>query len=166
MSTKLKVMIFIMLTCCVIAVILAAQGQEFSAPILGAVVLALFADWTASPDWPGEADKRGYESVLAERIRQIQAHGYLPAYDDQYTNGELVAAALCYIEEAYCQDHEPARSQHLRGIVPEHWPWPDAAWKPSSSTRRNLVKGLALGIAEVERLDRLEAKHQEEPVHG
>jgi hypothetical protein len=74
--------------------------------------------------------------VLGERQRQIDVENWAPEHDDQYHQNELVRAALCY----------------LLGN-PSSWPWEYRWWKPADR-RRNLVKAVALIIAEIERLDR------------
>lgn len=100
----------------------------------------------AAPDQSAAA-----RDVLAERRRQIEAEGWTPEHDDQYSNGEMARAASCYIT-----DKERA---HLPSI-PLKWPWSDAWWKPDGY-RRNLVKAGALILAEIERLDRLSAPASE-----
>lgn len=104
-----------------------------------------------------------WNAVLQERCRQVQGEGYCVEHDDKYTRGELGAAALCYVEEAYAQVVDRARQAMERtfvtyGIVPDIWPWPPESWKPTDNPRRNLEKGLALGLAELERLARTEEK--------
>lgn len=109
-----------------------------------------------------------WTSVLAERIRQFRHHGYTHAGDDDFQAGELAAASISYLEEAYCQatEFDPAERWHLTELIPEHWPWQDEDWKPSVAPRRNLVKALALGLAELERLDRMASRTPEEANHG
>lgn len=83
------------------------------------------------------------EDVMAERRRQVEAEGWIPAHDDQHNARELSAAAECYAG---------AVSKH--DACPAIWPWDEAWWKPQDY-RRNLVKAGALILAEIERLDRL-----------
>ncbi|GAG33310.1 unnamed protein product, partial [marine sediment metagenome] len=45
----------------------------------------------------------------------------------------------------------------IQGPYPEIWPWDPSWWKPTDE-RRNLEKAGALIVAELERLDRLEAR--------
>lgn len=73
-------------------------------------------------------------------------------------NGDLAAAAACYALSAaglsgYC-------FPWLRGRLgcPDLWPWERAAWKPKDA-RRDLVRAGALILAEIERLDRAQARH-------
>ncbi|MBW5284769.1 hypothetical protein [Burkholderia gladioli] len=86
--------------------------------------------------------------VLAERARQVSVEGWTPEHDDQYTKGELAQAASLY-----------AVSDLKRGDPPLMWPWHANWWKPTTP-RRNRVKATALMLAEIERLDRAEAREQ------
>ena len=80
--------------------------------------------------------------VVDERVRQLEAEEWDYAHDDQYVNGELVDAAICYV-----QGH--------RILKDTTWPWGTDDWKPKSY-RENLVRAAALLIAEIERIDRHE----------
>lgn len=106
-----------------------------------------------------------WTAVLTERIRQVETYGFIPEEDDGYQAGELAAASISYLEEAFCQVNEPT-SEARTDVIPNQWPWPDEAWKPSAEPARNLVKALALGLAELERLARAAAPIAEEPIHG
>jgi len=90
------------------------------------------------------------QSVLGERIRQLQVECHLPEMDDEHTDGALAVAASCYVAEAALQATD-TRKRLL--MVPEAWPWTAASWRPSSQ-RRNLIKAGALILAEIDRLDR------------
>lgn len=81
--------------------------------------------------------------IAAERERQKSVKGYSIEQDDTYTCSELAAAAICYIEPMEAESYWPVD-------------WHDDSFKPSDY-RRNLVKAAALIVAEIERLDRLEA---------
>ena len=94
-----------------------------------------------------EATTAAARDVLAERRRQIEAEGWTPEHDDEYTRFELARAGACYAEYG----NWPAHSE----VPPNSWPWPAAWWKPSDY-RRNLVKAAALILAEIERLDRIQ----------
>lgn len=83
--------------------------------------------------------------VLAERQRQISMEGWKPEHDDEYCNGELAMAAVCYINET--------GTVNRNGGKPWGWPWDASWWKPNIR-RRNLVKAGALVLAEIERIDR------------
>lgn len=93
---------------------------------------------------------RAIDDVLIERMRQITQEGWSAEHDDQHACGELADAGACYAANAgsvVWQDH-----------VPSFWPWDANWWKPSTA-RRDLVKAAALIIAEIERIDRREARH-------
>jgi len=92
--------------------------------------------------------------VAAERQRQIEKEGYTPEHDDGHDNFSLCRAAA-----AYCVAASGAwRGSGITSMrAPMYWPWEDAAWKPTYG-RRDLVKAGALILAEIERLDRVEAK--------
>jgi hypothetical protein len=83
--------------------------------------------------------------VLTERRRQIESEGWTPSHDDQQraVGGQLATASACYALSGAGLD-ESARSL---------WPWGDAWWKPRSR-RQDLVRSCALGLAEIERIDR------------
>ena len=101
------------------------------------------------------------QSVLAERIRQIQVHCFYPEQDEEYVNGDLAQAGACYAIEAAKQAPETEDAMRL---VPEAWPWMAASWRPHDQ-RRNLVKAGALILAEIDRLDRAAALVQKEQPH-
>ena len=95
---------------------------------------------------PAVKRRRGIAAIddaVAERERQINVEGWAPAHDDKHANGELIDAAVCYLVAARNGSVEQ----------PENWPWVPEWWKPSTA-RRNLIKGIALALAEVERMDR------------
>lgn len=85
--------------------------------------------------------------VLGERTRQMSQEGWTLAHDDSHTDGEMALAAACYASEVHPDPDVP----------PADWPWDDEWWKPKDR-RRNLVRAAALLVAEIERLDRAEAK--------
>jgi hypothetical protein len=95
------------------------------------------------------------DEIAAERARQIEVEGWSPEHDDTHTHEEMAMAAAMYAL--------PAFARHLLiGIHPETildrlWPWDRKWWKPGKR-RRNLVKAAALLVAEIERIDRFEAK--------
>ncbi|MCI2234010.1 hypothetical protein MKK42_18110 [Escherichia coli] len=83
--------------------------------------------------------------VIAERQRQQSAEGWTPEHDDEHCNGELAMASVCYINET--------GTVNRNGGKPWGWPWDASWWKPKTR-RRNLVKAVALILAEIERIDR------------
>lgn len=100
--------------------------------------------------------------VMNERDRQWNQEGWTPEHDDQHANGELALAAGSYCESA-------ARPNLFRKVpgaaytVPRLWPreWTLAWWKPKDP-RADLVRAGALILAEIERLDRAEARAKAE----
>lgn len=94
----------------------------------------------------------GVAAIAAERQRQIEAEGWTPEHDDDVNRGlELGRAAISYILGV-------AYTQEPKGRKPG-WPWPwDLKWWKPSDRRRNLVKAGALIAAEIDRLDRSEAR--------
>lgn len=81
--------------------------------------------------------------VIDERRRQRAVLGYTPGHDDAYIFDELPRAAVSYI--LYTYNRGPA--------IPPIWPWSMEHWKPKTP-RENVVRAIALLIAEVERMDR------------
>lgn len=94
---------------------------------------------SGTPEAPQTAAAR---DVLAERRRQVEVEGWMPAHDDMYDEAELSRAAAAYT----------LQGEHDFGPPPQ-WPWKREWWKPQGE-RRNLVKAGALILAEIERLDR------------
>lgn len=88
--------------------------------------------------------------VLYERTRQQVAEGYSATHDDEHDMFELARAGACHalLAAGYHPDH---------AIIRKLWPFPEEI-KPSATRRRDLVKGAALVIADIERLDRAEGK--------
>ncbi|WP_329039629.1 hypothetical protein PCP38_00355 [Pseudomonas aeruginosa] len=87
--------------------------------------------------------------VQAERRRQITAEGWTPEHDDEHDNGEMARAAACYALAGSSAPNDGTAAL----LVSLAWPWDEQWWKPTT-TRRDLVKACALGLAEIERLDR------------
>jgi hypothetical protein len=87
--------------------------------------------------------------VLAERERQKIVEGWTPIHDDTHGAGELALAAGCYA------------SASAGWTSAGQWPWigrgTREGWKPGTP-RRMLVKAGALILAEIERLDRIATK--------
>lgn len=94
--------------------------------------------------------------VAEERARQISVEGFSVEDNDRWRAGELGAAAYGYIQ---LQQWDHPESQP----PPSDWPFPPEWWKPSSDPICNLTKGLALGLAEIDRLLRLQIKKSKKP---
>lgn len=101
--------------------------------------------------------------VLQERRRQVNEEGWTPEHDDQHGNRELAQAAAAYLV-GIDGPHEDRTADDCGTLsVPVVFPptWAPEWWKPGSAVenagyRRRLVKGVALALAEIERVDRLE----------
>ena len=91
--------------------------------------------------------------VMNERDRQWNEEGWTPEHDDKHVNGEMARAAAGYAFHAGLSDEWRAKG------LPQGWPagWAFSWWKPTSR-RRDLVKAAALILAEIERLDRADAR--------
>lgn len=94
--------------------------------------------------------------VLAERLRQVSEEGFTPEKDDAYVRGELAQAAACY---ALGPKLVPIDGRCAESARPAWWPWDRTWWKPRGR-RADLVRAGALILAEIERLDRAEARQQ------
>lgn len=105
--------------------------------------------------------------VLAERQRQITAEGNAPAHDDEHVNDEIAAMACYYVMPPGAREWSGPDGYGATlgdAIRPEGWDAKDC------DRRRELVKGAALALAELERLDRADARAaklaQEGKSHG
>lgn len=83
-------------------------------------------------------------AVLHECFRQRDAEGWTPEHDDKHNRGELARAGACYITHAGTES----------STMPHEWPWNVDWWKPHGY-RRDMVRGVALSIAEGDRFDRM-----------
>ncbi|HGE2091705.1 hypothetical protein [Pseudomonas aeruginosa] len=89
--------------------------------------------------------------VQAERRRQVTAEGWTPEHDDAHSYGQMARAA-CYALAGSSAPNDGTAAL----LVSLAWPWDEQWWKPSTA-RRDMVKACALGLAEIERLDRVAA---------
>lgn len=95
----------------------------------------------------------GLYDVLRERFEQIDKHGCTVDMDRVHNReSELALAAIVYITPDVVLGAP---------LIQNVWPWPVAAYKPkkdgtpTENYRKNLVKGIALALAELERLDEI-----------
>lgn len=116
--------------------------------------------WIAKHDIGGEPaitmmePSRGILDVIRERFRQATDEGWTPEHDDkEHQSLELAKAAAAYLGRA-CNKDATRRS---KTFPPGIWPWHRDWWKPADR-RRDLVKAAALIIAQIEQLDRAEAR--------
>lgn len=90
--------------------------------------------------------------IIAERVEQIDKHGYTPLVDERYeTPAELIGAATCYAETAHDQVVGPLG--YDPDLAPAEWPWSPGHWR-NGDPRRNLVKAAALLWAAIDNMDR------------
>ena len=97
-----------------------------------------------------------------ERQRQITEEGWTPEHDDEHANGELADAAACYAFGGYSLatiiDYDENNTPIFgRGL----YPWDKSYFKHKHDHKRQLIIAGALLIAELERLERAEAKSEE-----
>lgn len=115
--------------------------------------------------YPVTLSSQAEGDVLRERERQHYEEGFDATHDDQHRRGELVSAAIAYAVNAVTRAQliadgfAPEKVDELsaQADVPRTWPWERAWWKPKDA-RHNLVRAAALIIAEIDRLDRAEAR--------
>lgn len=91
--------------------------------------------------------------LIGERIEQIEVHGYLPDTDMGYQEAELALGAKSYIDTYIDLELRPDETR-APSDIPESWPFADLFWKEPTPEQRAkaLVKGLAMGLAELDRL--------------
>lgn len=125
---------------CVAQLSIMGCDKERSDAISGEVMTRLLAT----------SDSQAAKDVLEERARQEAVEGWTPEHDDNHKPGDLAGAGACYASCAF---------GGCGGLgTPAEWPWENKWWKPTTP-RRDLVKAAALIIAEIERLDRVEARN-------
>lgn len=91
----------------------------------------------------------GMRAVAAERNRQKDSEGWSHEHDDAHERGELALAGAAYLI-SFAGFPELARKV---------WPWSHEFWKPDEiRPRRDLIRGDALGLAELEKFDRTKKK--------
>jgi hypothetical protein len=114
----------------------------------------------ASPASVPESEDGPIAEIAAERARQKSVEGWTEAHDDDHAEGELARAAACY---AMVPPQAVARGEgeglkRLAFDPPTGWPWDADFWHPCpNNRRRELIKAGALIVAEIERLDRIDA---------
>jgi len=91
--------------------------------------------------------------VFQERVRQVNGEGYSLEIDDLGDPGRLAAAAGSYLLHSA---HTLATGCLLMG-TPGSWPFGEEYWKPKS-VRSNLTRAIALGLSELERLNRAQER--------
>ncbi|MFU8299363.1 LysM peptidoglycan-binding domain-containing protein [Pseudomonas aeruginosa] len=107
---------------------------------------------------PGKKVPQAWLDVQAERLRQVEAEGWMPEHDDAHSHGEMARAAACYALAGSSAPNDGTAAL----LVSLAWPWDEQWWKPTSA-RRDLIKACALGLAEIERLDRAGISQNPQP---
>lgn len=117
-----------------------------------------WADRAMDAGWFDPADySPGAMAILQERERQETGEGWTPEHDDAHVNGEIAGAAACYVLYGLASLIPGQLGDRVRLLARDLWPWAADWWKPATY-RRMLVKAGALIAAEIDRLDRLEAR--------
>ncbi|WP_052084815.1 hypothetical protein [Comamonas testosteroni] len=92
--------------------------------------------------------------VLAERQRQITQEGYDPQHDDDHVNDEIAAMAALFIMPEGSREWDATSTSYgdtlAEALLPGDWEMPNFG----DDRRRQLIKGTAMGLAEIERIDR------------
>lgn len=99
--------------------------------------------------------------IARERERQMAGEGWSAEHDDKHSRGEMARGAACYALNA--TDWADQFLEH--NILMRVWPWSVDWWKPKDR-RRDLVRAAALIVAEIERLDRQNARWDHENGRG
>jgi len=93
------------------------------------------------------------ELVKAERLKQINKHGYTPEHDDEHTDGSIADAAACYA--ATTDPYEKGHFGKFRAL----WRWDFNYYKKEEKTRKDqIITACSMLMAEWERLERIEEK--------
>ncbi len=113
----------------------------------------------AAPAAPAvDALSQAARDVLAERRRQVEAEGYDTEHDDAHVMGEIGALAALYLMPDGARDWDTTSTTYgatlAQALLPEDWTMPTMG----EDRRRDLVKGIACGLAELERWDRASAQ--------
>lgn len=103
--------------------------------------------------------------IARERQRQINKEGFDDAGDDDFIEGELVAAGRSYALYAEMQAIRKV-SPVPDDFFPKTWPWMRRWWKPSPDPVTNLVKAGALIAAEIDRHLRARKKQTDEIINS
>jgi len=91
--------------------------------------------------------------IIAERMEQIEKHGYLPDRDLMYDQAELALAGKSYLD-TYVDLALNPDIVRKPGDLPDSWPWQHDFWKEPGPTDqvKALTKAIALQLAELDRV--------------
>lgn len=129
-------------------ILLAASGllQSSGYPAAAAAVLRAM-------DAPGLKLTAAAHDVLMERARQVAQEGYDTEHDDSHVNDEIAAMAALFVMPEAARDWDASSTGYGRtlgeAILPPDWNYPRLG-----DRRDQLVKGAAMAMAEIERIDR------------
>lgn len=99
------------------------------------------------------------QDIKEERIRQIEKEGWSENHDNSHIKSELAMAAACYASPKPIYVASFFKSLGYNKYQ-EAWPWGTEWDKRDKHTRvRQLTIAAALIVAEIERLNRLNAQH-------
>ena len=117
--------------------------------------LAALAAAPQAPAAPAvHALPQAVRDVLAERARQMERKGYDTEHDDSHELGEIGALAALYLMPQGARDWDASSTGYGdtlgEALLPADWTVPQMG----KDTRQDVVKGLATGLAELERIDR------------
>lgn len=90
--------------------------------------------------------------VLKERRSILSTEGWSEDQPNPHEGSKLAAAGACYAMHAVA-----AMNGQTDDSAPAEWPWSEQWWNPNTP-RFELVKAAALILAEIERLDEIEAR--------
>lgn len=103
--------------------------------------------------------KKGIELIAIERERQITEEGWTSGHDQEHNRGELALASAAY---ASAELYRRTTSEGYDN-TPHIWPFDASSWKPTPKDRiRELVKAGALIAAEIDRLNSVNGKIEDE----
>lgn len=105
-----------------------------------------------------DALTKAVRDVLAERLRQVSVEGYDAEHDDAHELGEIGALAALYLMPDGARSWDVSSTGYgdtlSEALLPNGWSLPAMGGDP----REDAVKGVAFGLAELERLDRAAAR--------
>lgn len=98
-------------------------------------------------------DTTFFHLIRRENNRQ-SAKGYTAAHDDEHVHGELAAGASCYLLAGAMQQ-SGASAEKVQAAASKAWIFSDPeTFRIEADAADNILKGLAMGIAELKRLGR------------
>lgn len=95
-----------------------------------------------------EAISPGAAIALRERKRQIDEKGFSAKHDSAWRSGQLLRAAECY----FLTEDQRRRVTPQGADAPGKWPFVSETFKPTGDRLMDLAKGVAMSIAEMDRI--------------